>query len=159
MVPSVLHDAFGRTYARAVSSERLPVPAAARAVEAVRRDRSIDGIASAIESLRRIAATPPSRIVRRFIFVWLRVYVRETKHGKAERVNVKIPIPLPLIGGLIPPGLSRTKALRALAIAQASDDAATALSDYLDSVMGFELVRVDERKGPDQQSLVVIGFD
>ena len=158
-MPTAAHDAFGRTYARAVTSERLPVPAAARTVEAIRRDRSIDGIASAVESLRSIAATPRSRIVRRFAFVGLRVYVRETKRGKAERVNVKIPIPLPLIGGLIPPGLSRTNALRALAIAQSSDDAATALSDYLDSVMGFELVRVEDRKGPDQHSVVVIGFD
>ena len=88
-MPTVSHDAFGRTYARAVSSERLPVPAAARAVEAVRRDRSIDGIASAIESLRRIAATPPSRIVRRFIFVWLRVYVRETKRGHLARARLR----------------------------------------------------------------------
>jgi len=155
----VLHDAFGRTYAADVSSERLPVPAATRPVEVIRRDRSVEAIASAVESVRSIAATPPSRILRRFAFVWLRVYVRETKRGKVERVNLKIPIPLPLIGGLFPPGLSRTKALRALAIAQASDDAAGALSDYLDSVMAFEFVRVEDRKGPDNHSLVVIGFD
>ena len=36
---------------------------------------------------------------------------------------------------------------------------AKTLDDYLDSVMGFEFVRVEERKGPDRRELVVVGFD
>jgi hypothetical protein len=72
---------------------------------------------------------------------------------------VRIPIPIPVIGAFFPMGLTRQKALKALALAESSDDAATAVSDYLDSVMGFEFVRVDERKGPDRHELVVVGFD
>ena len=112
-----------------------------------------------IESVRAIAGTPASRILRRFAFVWFRVYVREVKYGKVERVNVKFPIPIPLVGVLFPAGLSRTKALRAVALAQNSDDPASAVSDYIDSVMGFEFVRVEERKSPEHHSLVVVGFD
>ena len=141
-----------------MTSERLPATAS-RAIAVVRRDRSIDGLASAVETIRTIAATPISRIARRFAFVWFRVYVRETKYEKVERVSVKIPIPIPLIGGLFPPSLSRQKALRALAVAQNADDPSSALSDYLDSVMGFEFVRVEEHKDDDHHSLVVVGFD
>ena len=60
---------------------------------------------------------------------------------------MRITIPIPVIGAFFPLGLSRQKALKALAIIEASDDPAMAVSDYLDSVMGFELVRVEERKG------------
>jgi len=140
-------------------SERLPARITARDIDVVRSDRSVETLARDIESVRTIAATPPSRILRRFAFVWFRVFVRETKHGKVERVNVKFPIPIPLLGALFPPGLSRAKALRAVALAQNSDDPASAVSDYIDSVMGFELVRVEERKSPDVHSLVVVGFD
>jgi len=113
-----------------------------------------------IDAIRSIAAQPPTRVVRRFLFVWFRVFVHERKRsGKQERVNVRIPIPIPLVGAFLAPGLSRQRALQALAIAQDADDPAEAVSDYLDSVMGFELVRVEESKGPDHRSLVVVGFD
>ena len=144
---------------RSVSSERLPAPISARVVEVVRRERGVAELRHEVESVRALASPPPSRVVRRFVFLWFRVFVHETKHGKTERVNVKIPIPIPLVGALLWPGLSRAKALKAVALAQSSDDPATAVSDYLDSVMGFELVRVDERKSSDHHSLVVVGFD
>ena len=91
--------------------------------------------------------------------MWFRVFVHEQKRGKSERVNVRIPIPIPILGVFFPAGLSRQRALKALAIAESADDPAEAVSDYLDSVMGFELVRVDESKGPEHRSLVVVGFD
>ena len=140
-------------------SERLPAKVTARDIDVVRADRSVETMVREIESVRAIAGTPPSRILRRFAFVWFRVFVRETKYGKVERVNVKFPIPIPLIGVLFPPGLSRTKALRAVALAQNSEDPASAVSDYIDSVMGFEFVRVEERKSAEHHSLVVVGFD
>jgi len=142
-----------------VSGERYPAPVKSRAIDVVRQDRSVETMARDIENIRRIAAAPPSRVLRRFAFMWFRVFVRETKWGKTERVNVRIPIPIPIIGGLFPPGLSRAKALRALAIAQQADDPTSAVSDYLDSTMGFEFVRVEERKSADHHSLVVVGFD
>jgi hypothetical protein len=159
MPPNVACDAFGGSYAADVMSERHPAPVTPRTVDVVRRDRSVETMAREIESIRSIAAAPPSRVLRRFAFMWFRVFVREVKWGKTERVNVRIPIPIPIIGGFFPPGLSRAKALRALALAQQSDDPASAVSDYLDSAMGFELVRVEERKSADHHSLVVVGFD
>ena len=142
-----------------MSDERYPAPIKPRAIDVGRQDRSVETMARDIENIRRLAAAPPSRVLRRFAFMWFRVFVRETKWGKTERVNVRIPIPIPIIGGLFPPGLSRAKALRALALAQQSDDPASAVSDYLDSTMGFEFVRVEERKSADHHSLVVVGFD
>jgi hypothetical protein len=142
----------------AVTSERLPAPIATRVVEVVSPGRSVERIRTEVESIRAIAGQPTSRLARRFVFLWFRVFVDERKHGKRERVNLRIPIPIPVIGTFFPLGLSRQKALKALALAEASDDPAMAVSDYLDSVMGFELVRVEEQKG-DRGSLVVVGFD
>ena len=157
--PNVTCDAFRHSYARRVTEERYPARVTARSVDVVQEDRSVERMAREIEGIRSIAAAPPSRVLRRFAFMWFRVFVRETKYGKTERVNVKFPIPIPIIGGLFPPRLSRTKALRALALAQQAEDPASSVSDYLDSVMGFELVRVEERKSAEHHSLVVVGFD
>jgi hypothetical protein len=142
-----------------VTSERLPVPIGARVVAVVPRDRSVAELRGAVDNVRALAAPPPSRFVRRIAFVWFRIFVLGIKKSKRDRVDLRIPIPIPLIGVLLAHGLTRQKALRALAAAEASDDPATAVSDYLDSVMGFEFIRVDERQGPDKRDLVVIGFD
>ena len=152
-------EAFPGPYPDRVSSGRLPAPVATRVVEVVRPTRSVAELSQAVDAVRALAPTSPTRLLRRILFVWFRVYVRETKREKVERVNVRIPIPIPVIGALLPLGLSRMKALKAVALAEASDDPANDVSDYLDSVMGFELVRVDERKGNDHRSLVVVGFD
>lgn len=142
-----------------MTGERLPAPIAARVVEVVQDRRSVAGLRSDVDNIRAIAAAPPTRFLRRVAFMWFRVFVHEVKHGKVERVNVRIPIPIPLVGVFLAPGLSRAKALAALALAESSDEPAQAVSDYLDSVMGFEFVRVDERKGDDNHQLVVVGFD
>lgn len=152
-------DSFAPTYAAVVSGERLPVPVPARVVEVVRPDRSMEDLRVAVDNVRSLAPASPTRFARRVLFLWFRVFVRETKRDKVERVNVRIPIPIPVVGALLPLGLSRSKALKAVALAQSSDDPASEVSDYIDSVMGFELVRVDERKGENHRSLVVVGFD
>ena len=143
-----------------MTSERLPARVAPRVVEVVRpATRSVAELQHEIESIRTIAAQPASKWLRRVIFMWFRVYVHEQKHGKHERVNVRIPIPIPIIGALFPLGLARQKALRALAVIEDADEPTQAVTDYLESVMGFEFVRVEENKGPDNKSLVVVGFD
>jgi len=142
-----------------VSSDRLPARIAPRVVEVVTPTRSVAAMRDEIESIRTIAAQPASKWLRRVVFMWFRVYVHEQKHGKHERVNVRIPVPIPILGALFPLGLSRQKALKAIAVIEESDDPTQAVSEYLDSVMGFEFVRVEEHKGPDNKSLVVVGFD
>jgi len=152
-------EAFAAAYAPRVTSERLPAPIATRVVEVVTRDRSVAGMRSDVDHIRTIAEQPASRAIRRFVFVWFRVFVLDIKGPKREKVNVRIPIPLPIVGALFPHRLTRQKALAALAVAESSEEPATAVADYLDSVMGFEFVRVEERKGPDRRELVVVGFD
>jgi hypothetical protein len=130
-----------RAYPPAVSSEHLPARAATKVVEVVGPTRSVTELVRDVEAVRSIATTPPSRQARRFVFMWLRVFVHGQKRGKHERVNVRVPIPIPVLGGFFPRALSRQRALRALAIAQSAENPAQAVSDYLDSVMGFEFVR------------------
>ncbi len=141
-----------------MTSERLPAPITARAVQVVGGPRSVAAIHEDVDHIRAIAAPSPARLLRRIAFVWFRVFVHETKHGKAQRVTVRIPIPIPLIGAFFPYGLPRSRALAALALADGAEEPAQAVTDYLDSVMGFEFVRVDERKG-ERHQLVVVGFD
>lgn len=141
-----------------MSGERLPVPVASGVVEIVRRDRSAAALRDDVDHIRAIAGASPSRFLRRVLFMWFRIFVRETRHGKSQRVSVRIPIPTPVVGIFFPAGLPRIKALAALAAVESADDPAGAVSDYLDSIMGFEFVRVDERKG-DHHQLVVVGFD
>lgn len=152
-------DAFLVAYPAGVSSEHLPARVGSRVIEVVRPTRSVTEMHREVDSVRAIAEQPPTRQARRILFMWFRVFVHEQKRGKSNRVNVRIPIPIPIVGAFFAPGLSRQRALKALAIAENADDPAEAISDYLDSVMGFEFVRVDESKGPDHRSLVVVGFD
>lgn len=147
-----------RPYAPVVSTEHLPAPVADRVSEVVRGDGSVAALRTDLDHIRAIAVPSPSRLLRRFAFIWFRVFVREARHRKTERVNVRIPIPIPVVGAFFAHGLTGARALTALAIAESADAPAEALSDYLDSVMGVELVRVDERTG-DHHQLVVVGFD
>ena len=124
--------------------------------------RDVAALAAQAHALRTTFARPVATRARRLLWFWFRVHVRETKNGRQERVNVRIPIPIPIIGALLPLRMSAVQALRALALADAapSGDAAAALATYVESVRGFEFVRVEEDQ-PDRgrRSLVVIGFD
>lgn len=124
--------------------------------------RDAAALALQAQSLRVAFARPPATRLRRLLWLWFRVFVRETKRGRVERVNVRIPIPIPLVGALLPGRMSGVQALKALGVADAAPDAAASaeLATYVDSVMGFEFVRVEEHHPErDHTSLVVVGFD
>lgn len=112
-----------------------------------------------VEQVRASTESTPAKTFRRLLFFWFRVYVRSTKRGKAERVNVAIPIPIPLVGLLFPGRLSWNQALQ---IASMANDPQTVpeIGQYLESCMGLELVRV-EQDHPERQhhELVVVGLD
>ena len=112
-----------------------------------------------VEQVRSATAATPAKTFRRLLFFWFRVYVRSNKRGKAERVNVAIPIPIPLLGLLFPGKLSWNQALQ---VATLADDPETLpeIGTYLESCMGLELVRV-EQDNPDREhyELVVVGLD
>ena len=124
--------------------------------------RDVAALAEQAQALRTAFARSVGTRTRRLLWIWFRVYVRETKHDRNERVNVRIPIPIPIIGALLPGRMSGVQALNALSRADGAPagEGATALATYVESVMGFEFVRVEEdhpERG--RRSLVVIGFD
>lgn len=144
--------------------QRQPIPYArdnSRTIEIIqdgpRTTRVID-IAEEAKQLQEMSTVSPVRAFRRLFFVWFRVYVRETKHGKSERVNVRIPLPIPLIGAAFARQLSYQKAARIAAQAQRGQT--IDLDELLDSEMGFEFVRVQEDHPERGKSeLVVVGLD
>lgn len=143
-------------------SQRQPIPYArdnVRAVEIIqeppRADRVIN-IAAETKQLQEMSTISATSAFRRLFFIWFRVYVRETKYGKSERVNVKIPIPIPIVGAALARQLSFQKAAKLAAAAQRGED----IDELLESEMGFEFVRVhEEHRERGKSQLVVVGFD
>jgi hypothetical protein len=71
-------------------------------------------------------------------------------------VNIKIPLPIPLIGAAFSRQLSFQRAAKLAAQARRGED----VSEVLDSAMGFEFVRVEDGNPErDRSTLVVIGLD
>jgi hypothetical protein len=143
-------------------SQRQPIPYArdnARTIEIVQdmpRTERIIHIADEAKQLQEISQVPVARSLRRLLFVWFRVYVRETKYGKSQKVNVSIPLPIPLLGATFARQLSLQKAAKIAAQARSGQD----LDELLESEMGFEFVRVHEEQPERGKSqLVVVGLD
>ncbi len=118
-------------------------------------------LAVQVREIRALSGQPAGTLMRRLLFMWLRVFVHETKaNGKVERVNLRLPVPVPLVGALLRRSLPSAQALRAAAVATESDDGRAALGRYLESWMGFELIRVESHDAASHKSeLVVIGLD
>jgi len=127
--------------------------------EVVSSEPSVPAIAREVRALRDMTAIEPSRFIRRLLFLWLRVYVLNSREGrKEERVDVRIPIPIPLIGALFPRSIGWRQALAALAAAHDAADPRSVVRSHLDAAMAFEFVRVEsERHG--KRELVVVGLD
>lgn len=144
-------------------TQRQPVPFKPSRTEPIqiitdapRSDRIID-ISTDARQVQEMSAGSDFRFFRRLFFVWFRVYVNETKHGKSEKVNVSIPIPIPFIGAAFARQLSLQKSAR---LANEVRRGEIGLEEALESTMGFELVRVHEshpERGKSQ--LVVVGLD
>jgi hypothetical protein len=105
-----------------------------------------------VETVQSLAKAAPVKIGRRALFSWLRIFVHHP--GDGERVNLRIPIPIPLVGLLLPSQPPVNQALRLRNMMVASDDPAKTLETYLDSMMAVEFIRVE-----DDGELVIIGLD
>ena len=105
-----------------------------------------------VETVQSLAKAPPVKIGRRALFSWLRIFVHNPSDG--ERVNLRIPIPIPLVGLLLPQQPPVNQALRLRNMMVQSDDPAKTLEAYLDSLMAVEFIRVQ-----DDDELVIIGLD
>ena len=111
-----------------------------------------------VEHVRAVTAVSPTKFLRRVLFVWLRIYVRESRGEKQTGVNLHIPLPIPILGVALRRQLSWTQALQVVSLAQNEDDGGAALSARMESWMGLEFVRVDERRG-NKSTLVIVGLD
>lgn len=105
-----------------------------------------------VETVQSLAKAAPVKIGRRALFSWLRIFVHNP--GDGERVNLRIPIPIPLVGLLLPHQPPVNQALRLRNMMVQSDDPAKTLETYLDSLMAVEFIRVQ-----DDDELVIIGLD
>lgn len=98
---------------------------------------------------------PFSTVLRRSLFIWFKLTVRERK---GDSVDIRIPIPIPFIGLLLRRTLPPGRALEIAAKIQGMDPSDVSvwreLQCQLDSLCGAELLRVD-----DGEDLVVIGFE
>ncbi|MCG3140466.1 MAG: hypothetical protein HDKAJFGB_01532 [Anaerolineae bacterium] len=144
--------------------QRQPIPYArdnTRTIEIVQepaRQEQVINIVDDAKQLQAISKVPPTRLFRRLFFIWFRVYVRETKHNKTERVNIRIPLPIPIIGAAFSRQLSMQKAAKIAA--ELRRGRAVELDELLESEMGYEFVRVhEEHPERGKSELVVIGFD
>ena len=105
-----------------------------------------------VDTVRSMAKAAPVKIGRRALFSWLRIFVHHP--GNGERVNLRIPIPIPLVGLLLPTQPPVNQALRLRNMMAESDDPAKTLENYMDSLMAIEFIRVEE-----DDELVIIGLD
>ncbi|MCC7161180.1 MAG: hypothetical protein IT331_01695 [Anaerolineae bacterium] len=144
-------------------TQRQPVPfkpSKTQTIEVItetpRSDRIID-INTDARQVQEMSSGSNFRFFRRWFFIWFRVYVKETKYGKSEKVNVSIPLPIPIVGATFARHLSLQKAAR---LANEARRGEIDLDEALESTMGFEFVRVHEAN-PERgkSSLVVVGFD
>jgi hypothetical protein len=139
-----------------IGSEIVPVD---QRREVVSVDERSHAIVDEVRVVRDMTAAGPSKYARRLLFLWFRVFVLDEKEGrKDQRVNVRIPIPLPLIGLLFPRSVGWQHALAAIAAAREAQRPALVMRDHLDSVMALEFVRVEQEK-PGKRQLVVVGLD
>lgn len=119
----------------------------------------VPAIVGEVRALQDLTSIEPSRFARRLLFLWFRVFVRSRRDGRREeRVDVRIPIPLPVVGALFPRSVGWRHALAAISAAGGSQDPSATMRAHLESVMAVELVRVQNDRH-EKHELVVIGLD
>ncbi len=105
-----------------------------------------------IRQIQVITEAPKSKVMRRALLFWLRIYVHDRSDN--TRVNLHIPIPIPLLGTLMSRHLSPSRALMLHNLLQESANPTETMREYLESAMAIEFIRVE-----DEDTTVVIGFD
>ncbi len=99
----------------------------------------------------------PSVFWRRLLFFWLRIYKYEhVANEKSSVLDLRIPVPLPLIGALFQQKLSWSQAFRF--IEESRRPQGVPPERFLESCMPLEFVRMYEGKN-EKEELLVIGLD
>lgn len=110
-----------------------------------------------ITEVQTISTQSQSTTWRRAFLVWLRIYQYEKQEGrKAKVLDLRIPIPLPVLGLLFPRNLSWDQALRVLKHIRAQDN--HLVEPALEGSMAIEFLRIEEEKAH-KQEILVIGID
>lgn len=116
------------------------------------------GLRQQIEAVQQICEQAETTVWRRALFLWLRIYQFEKVPGrKAKILDLRIPIPLPVLGIFFRRTLTWDQALRVVK-AQRSGPEQDVAEPYLGSCMAVEFLRIEEEK-EHKQELLVIGID
>jgi len=118
-----------------------------------------DAFAQQIQAIQSVSERPRATTWRRAFLLWLRIYQWEKiKDGsKAKRLDLRIPIPVPILGVFLRRRLTWEQALHLLHALRRSS-ATEMFEPYLDGCMALEVLRIEEEKN-DKQELLVIGLD
>ena len=143
--------------------KHLPVrkPEIAQIIEVastIPQPQSPDWLQTQVRRLQEVTARPPSALLRRLLLFWLRIYVYEDNAGKTSQVNLRVPVPLPIIGAFFRRHLTWDQAVRIVTLSQQEPNGGDQVSAYLGSCMALEFIRVEESK-PGKKAIVVIGLD
>ena len=116
-----------------------------------------DALPLIVRQVQESSRQPHSTFWRRVLFFWLRICKCEYKaREKSSVLDLRIPIPLPLIGGLFQQRLSWSQAF--LFIEQSRRPQGIPPERFLESCMPLEFLRLYEGKN-DKEELLAIGFD
>lgn len=109
-----------------------------------------------VRDVQETSQQPQSTFWRRVLFIWFRLYKYEAVRGKSSTLNLRIPIPLPLVGALFQQKLSWSQAFQF--IEQSRRPEGIPPERFLESCMPLEFLRLYEGKNG-KEELLVIGFD
>ena len=116
-----------------------------------------NALARIVRQVHESSCCARSTIWRRVLFIWFRIYKYESRSiEKSSVLDLRIPIPVPLVGALFRQGLSWSQAFRF--IEQSRRPQGVPPERFLESCMPLEFLRLYEGKNG-KEELLVIGFD
>ena len=138
---------------------RIPVAVAVRSSDAVAETRhgGQEGLPEIVRQVQEGSRQPNSTFWRRVLFFWLRIYKYECMASeKSSVLDLRIPIPLPLIGAIFQQKLSWSQAFQFIEQSRRPDGIPP--ERFLESCMPLEFLRLYEGKN-EKEELLVIGLD
>lgn len=150
---------------RAIQDAKEQRPPLRQAAVMVRHNRIVlsewgddqTALPQVVQEIQETSQQPQSTFWRRILFIWFRLYKYEgMTEGKASTLNLRIPIPVPLVGALFQQKLSWSQAFQF--IEQSRRPEGIPPERFLESCMPLEFLRLYEGKNG-KEELLVIGFD